>query len=56
MGLVTTNCMKMFDLVMGTDRVRLKFSKRFRVDDIKKILHKDIDWFRKLSKRYYLYN
>ncbi|TSA28185.1 MAG: DUF1343 domain-containing protein [Ignavibacteriales bacterium] len=54
--LATTNRMKMFDLVMGTDRVRLKFSKRFRVDDIKKILHKDIDWFRKLSRRYYLYN
>ncbi|MCX6173554.1 MAG: DUF1343 domain-containing protein [Ignavibacteriales bacterium] len=54
--LATTNRMKMFDLVMGTDRVRLKFSKRFQVDDIKKLLHKDIDWFRKLSKRYYLYN
>ncbi len=54
--LATTNRMKMFDLVMGTDRVRLKFSKRFRVDDIKKFLHKDIDWFRKLSRRYYLYN
>jgi len=54
--LATTNRMKMFDLVMGTDRARLKFSKRFRVDDIKKLLHKDIDWFRKLSKRYYLYN
>lgn len=53
--LATTNRMKMFDLVMGTDKVRLKFSKRFRVDDIKKFLHKDIDWFRKLSKRYYLY-
>ncbi|MBI5731365.1 MAG: DUF1343 domain-containing protein [Ignavibacteriales bacterium] len=47
---------KMFDKVMGTDKVRLKFSKRFRVDDIKKFLNKDIDWFRKLSKRYYLYN
>ena len=54
--LATTNRMKMFDLVMGTDKVRLKFSKRFHVDDIKKYLHKDIGWFRKLSRRYYLYN
>ncbi len=54
--LATTTRMKMFDKVMGSDRVRLKFSKRFRVDDIKKLLNKDISWFRKLSKRYYLYN
>ena len=54
--LATNGRTKMFDRVMGTDRVRLKFSKRSRVDDIKKILHKDIDWFRRLSKRYYLYN
>jgi len=54
--LATTTRMKMFDKVMGSDRVRLKFSKRFRVDDIKKFLNKDINWFRKLSKRYYLYN
>ncbi len=54
--LATTTRMKMFDLVLGTDKVRTKFSKRFRVEDIKKFLRKDIDWFRKLSRRYYLYN
>ena len=54
--LATTTRMKMFDLVMGTDKVRTKFSKRFRVEDIKKFLRKDIDWFKKLSRRYYLYN
>ncbi len=54
--LATTTRMKMFDLVMGTDKVRTKFSKRYRVEDIKKFLRKDIDWFRKLSRRYYLYN
>ncbi len=54
--IATTNRMKMFDLVMGTDNVRKKFSKRFRVDDIKKFLDKDTDRFRKLSKRFYLYN
>ncbi|MCX6168094.1 MAG: DUF1343 domain-containing protein [Ignavibacteriales bacterium] len=54
--LATTNRMKMFDLVMGTDKVRKKFSNDFRVEDIKKFLRKDLDWFRKLSQRYYLYN
>ena len=54
--MATTNRMKMFDLVMGTDKVRKKFLKRFRVDDIEKFLNKDISWFRKLSKRFYLYN
>jgi len=47
---------KMFDKVMGTDKVRKKFLKHFQVDDIKKFLRKDLDWFKKLSKRYYLYN
>ncbi|MEW6195494.1 MAG: DUF1343 domain-containing protein [Bacteroidota bacterium] len=47
---------KMFDKVMGTDQVRLKFSERYRVEDIKFILKKDISRFRKIAKRYYLYN
>lgn len=54
--LATSSRMKMFDLVLGTDKVRKKFSKRFRVEDIRNFLRKDIDWFRKLSKRYYIYN
>lgn len=54
--LATTTRMKMFDLVMGTDKVRTKFTKRYRVEDIKKFLRKDIDWFRILSRKYYLYN
>ncbi len=48
--------LKMFDKVLGTDKVRKKFSKHFSVEDIHKFLNKDLDWFRKLSKRYYLYN
>ena len=53
--LTTQNRMKMFDLVMGSDKVREKFSKRFMVEDIKPFLNKDLDWFKKLSRRYYLY-
>ncbi len=53
--LATSNRLKMFDKVMGTDKVRKKFSKDFRVAHIHKFLNKDLDWFRKLSQRYYLY-
>jgi len=55
-SLTSANRIKMFDKVMGTDKVRKKFSKRFQVDDIKRILRKDAGWFKQLSKRYYLYN
>ncbi len=48
--------LNMFDKVMGTDKIRKEFSKRFSVDDIKPILDKDIKWFRELSRRFYLYN
>lgn len=54
-SLAASNRIKMFDLVLGTDKVRKKFSKHFRVEDIHKFLDKDIQWFRKLSRRYYLY-
>lgn len=54
-SLATSSRIKMFDLVLGTDKVRKKFSKHFRVEDIHKFLNKDIQWFRKLSRRYYLY-
>lgn len=47
---------KMFDKVMGTDKVRIEFSKRYKVDDIKAFLRKDIKSFRALSKKYYLYD
>ncbi|MCX7876151.1 MAG: DUF1343 domain-containing protein [Melioribacteraceae bacterium] len=54
--LCSSSRINMFDKVMGTDRIRKEFSKRFLVEDIKPILDKDINWFRELSKRYYLYN
>lgn len=46
---------KMFDKVIGTDKIRLEFSKRYNFNDIKDYLTKDIEWFRKLSKKYHLY-
>jgi uncharacterized protein YbbC (DUF1343 family) len=54
-ALVTTLRMKMFDNVLGTDNIRKKFVKRFRVKDIHEYLNKDIDRFRKLSRKYLLY-
>jgi uncharacterized protein YbbC (DUF1343 family) len=45
----------MFDKVCGTDEIRKKFSERYRFEDIKPILEKDVESFRNLSKKYYLY-
>jgi uncharacterized protein YbbC (DUF1343 family) len=47
---------KMFDRVMGTDQVRMKFSERYRFEDIKDFLNKDIESFKELSKKYFLYD
>jgi uncharacterized protein YbbC (DUF1343 family) len=47
---------KMVDNVFGSDWIRKRFSKRFKVSDVKRYLMKDIEAFRKLSKKYYLYN
>ncbi|NMB80672.1 MAG: DUF1343 domain-containing protein [Ignavibacteria bacterium] len=47
---------KMFDKVMGSDKIRIDFTKRYKVDDIKSYLRKDIKSFRALSKKYYLYD
>lgn len=46
---------KMFDKVCGTNIIREKFFANYRYDDIKKYLNKDVDKFRKISKKYYLY-
>lgn len=45
----------MFDKVSGSDFVRLTFSKSNRFDDIKDFWYKEVDGFRKTSKKYYLY-
>lgn len=46
----------MFDKVCGSKNVREKFSKRMKYDDVKDYLNKDVESFRKLSSKYYLYN
>lgn len=55
-SLADSSRIKMFDKVMGTDKIRLKFSERYKVEDIKECLGKDVDSFRKLSSKHYLYN
>jgi len=47
--------LRAFDRGIGTDNIRALFSENFKVSDIEKYLDKDIDDFRKLSKKYYLY-
>lgn len=45
----------MFDKVCGSDQIRKKFSERHRFEDIRDYWYKDVESFRKLSKRYYIY-
>jgi uncharacterized protein YbbC (DUF1343 family) len=54
-ALATTLRMKMFDDVLGSDSIRIKFMKRFRVEDIHDYLNKDVERFREISKKYLLY-
>ena len=44
-----------FDKVAGTDKVRKIFSEKMLYSDVKPFLDKDVEPFRKLSKKYYLY-
>ena len=46
---------RMFDLVCGTKFVREQFTKTNRWDDIRDYWYKDVESFRQLSKKYYLY-
>lgn len=45
----------MFDKVTGSSKIREAFFKNYKYADIEAILNKDVDSFRKLSKKYYLY-
>lgn len=54
--LADSSRIRMFDKVMGTDQIRKIFTQNYRVEDIEPYLRKDVDSFRELSKRYYLYN
>jgi uncharacterized protein YbbC (DUF1343 family) len=46
----------MFDKVLGTSKIREMFVKNQRVSDIRDYLNKDVEGFRKLSEKYYLYH
>jgi len=50
------NHIRAFDKAMGTDQIRSIFSKNFKVSDVESYLNKDIEPFKLLSKKYYLYN
>ncbi len=45
----------MFDKVSGSKQIRARFSKNHRWSDISDYWYKDVEAFRKLSKKYYLY-
>ncbi len=45
----------MFDKVTGSSKIRESFFKNYRYSDIEQILNKDVEEFRALSKKYYLY-
>ena len=47
--------LRAFDKVMGTDNIRLNFTKSFKVSDVDEYLDKDIEAFKLLSEKYYLY-
>ena len=45
----------MFDKVMGSDYIRVNMARNNRFADIRDYWYKDVDAFRKLSKKYYFY-
>lgn len=47
--------LKMFDKVMGTSKIRELFTKRMKYSDIKSYLEKDVEQFKEVSQKYYLY-
>ena len=46
---------RMLDIVCGTNYVRENFGKRMKVEDIVDYWNKDVEHFRSLSRKYYLY-
>lgn len=52
----TKDRLRMFDLVCGTDYVRKEFGKRLEVEDILGRWTRDVDGFKTLSQKYYLYD
>jgi uncharacterized protein YbbC (DUF1343 family) len=50
-----TSRFSMFDKVSGSDQIRLKFAEQHKFEDIKQYWYKDVESYRILSKKYYLY-
>lgn len=46
----------MFDKVLGTSKIRELFMQRLKVEDILPHLNKDVENFKSISKKYYLYD
>ncbi|MCR4920619.1 MAG: DUF1343 domain-containing protein [Bacteroidaceae bacterium] len=46
---------RMFDIVCGSKEIRERFARNHRWEDIRDYWYKDVDNFRRLSKKYYLY-
>lgn len=46
---------RMFDMVSGSEEIRKRFSQRNRWEDVHDYWYKDVEDFRRLSKKYYLY-
>ena len=45
----------MFDKVCGSDKIRTEFAKNYRVSDIIEYWNKDVESFKAMSAKYYLY-
>jgi uncharacterized protein YbbC (DUF1343 family) len=54
--LATPARIRMFDRVAGTSKVRELFSERMRFEDVEAFLNKDIESFKSVSSKYYIYN
>ena len=46
----------MFDKVMGTDQIRMRFIQHYMVEDILDYFNKDVESFKAKSSKYYLYH
>ncbi len=46
---------KMFDLVMDTDKIRKAFIKNYKVEDIKELLTEGLDKYKRVIKKYWIY-
>ncbi|MGQ7720831.1 exo-beta-N-acetylmuramidase NamZ family protein [Melioribacter sp. OK-1-Me] len=54
-ALADSSRIKMFDLVMGTDKIRKAFIKNYKVEDIKELLTEGLDRYKSVIKKYWIY-